>query len=141
MAAVVTKPHDRFAKLSLQDVAIAREFLEVHLSDELKQRINFHALRLTHSEFILPHLKQIQSDIVYECQIDNQAGYIYFLLEHQSSPDQLMAFRKLQYNVALMDQHLKKGNQKLPVIVSLCLYNGHKSPYPYSTNVFDCFEM
>ena len=78
--------------------------------------------------------------MVYECLIDGKKSYIYFLLEHQSTPDELMAFRKLQYNVALMNQHLKKGNKKLPVIVSLCLYNGNKSPYPHSTDVFDCFE-
>ena len=100
----------------------------------------FDSMRLTNNKFILPHLKRIQSDIVYKCLIDQKSSYIYFLLEHQSTPDELMAFRNLQYNVALMAQHLQTGHNKLPVIVSLCLYNGSKSPYPHSTDVLDCFE-
>ena len=140
MADGIITPHDRFAKVSLQDITIARAFLKAHLAPVLKQRIDFSSMRLTNNEFVLSHLKQIQSDVVYECLIDGNQSYLYFLLEHQSTPDELMAFRKLQYNIALMDQHIKKGNKKLPIIVSLCLYNGSTSPYPHSTDVFTCFE-
>ena len=140
MADIITTPHDRFTKANLQEVAIARAFLQVHLDAALRKRIDLTSMKLTNNEFVLPHLRKIQSDVVYECLIDGKDSYIYFLMEGQSSAEELMAFRKLQYNVALMDHHLKMGNKKLPVIVSICLYSGKRSPYPYSTDVFDCFE-
>ena len=140
MADIVTTPHDRFTKANLQEVAIARAFLQIHLDAAIRNRIDLTSMKLTNNEFVLPHLRKIQSDVVYECLIDGKDSYIYFLMEGQSTAEELMAFRKLQYNVALMDHHLKMGNNKLPVIVSICLYNGKRSPYPYSTDVFDCFE-
>ena len=121
MADILTTPHDRFTKANLQEVAIARAFLKVHLDVDLRKRIDLSSMKLTNNEFVLPHLRKIQSDVVYECLIDGKNSYIYFLMEGQSSAEELMAFRKLQYNVALMDHHLKMGNKKLPVIVSICL--------------------
>src|SRR5690606_33838177 len=43
--------------------------------------------------------------------------------------------------VQLMKQHLKEGHKKLPLIVNVCIYAGKQSPYPYSTDIFDCFEL
>jgi predicted transposase/invertase (TIGR01784 family) len=46
----------------------------------------------------------------------------------------------LTYNVALMEQHLSQGHKQLPMIINLCLYAGIRSPYPYPTDIYDCFE-
>jgi len=77
---------------------------------------------------------------VYRCQIDGKEAYSYCIVEHQRTPDPLLPFRILQYKVALMEQHLAQGNKKLPSIMNLCLYAGKESPYPYSTDIYDCFE-
>lgn len=66
--------------------------------------------------------------------------YIYCAIEHQSTPDEFLSFRMLEYNVLLMRQHLNEGNKKLPVIINLCIYAGTESPYPYSQDIYDCFE-
>ena len=110
MTDLLTTPHDRFTKANLQELAIARAFLQVHLDAALRKRIDLTSMKLTNNKFVLPHLRKIQSDVVYECLIDGKDSYIYFLMEGQSSAEELMAFRKLQYNVALMDRHLKMGN-------------------------------
>lgn len=136
----ISTPNDLFFKANFKNLAIAKDFLKVHLPEDIQKRLDFNSLKATDKEFVTPELKKLQSDFVYSCLIDNQESYVYFLVEHQSSADSLMAFRKLQYNVALMDDHLKKGNTKLPVIISLCLYHGKKSPYPYSSDIYDCFE-
>ena len=136
----VPTPHDLFVKTSLKDINIARAFLKTHLPQEIQKRIDFNSLVPTDKEFILPELKRIQSDIIYKCLIDNQDSYIHFLIEHMSTAESMLPFRRLQYNVALMDDHLRQGNKKLPSIISLCLYHGTKSPYPYSTDIHDCFE-
>jgi predicted transposase YdaD len=83
--------------------------------------------------------------VVYSCRIDNKSAYIYILVEQQTKPDRLLPFRFLQYNVALLAEHLaqnKKGEkrQHLPIILNLCIYTGEKTPYPYSLDIYDCFE-
>jgi predicted transposase/invertase (TIGR01784 family) len=140
MAAIVHTPHDLLAKMSLKDIAIAKDFLKAHLPAHIQKRIDFDTLILTDGEFVSPKFTKIQSDVVYSCKIDGIEGYIYVLIEHQSAPHPLMAFRKLQYEVALMDAHLKAGHNKLPVTIPLCLYHGDQSPYPYSNDVYDCFN-
>ena len=140
MAAIVHTPHDLLAKMSLKDIAIAKDFLKAHLPTHIQKRIDFDTLILTDGEFVSPKFTKIQSDVVYSCKIDGLSGYIYVLIEHQSAPHPLMAFRKLQYEVALMDAHLKAGHKKLPVTIPLCLYHGDQSPYPYSNDVYDCFD-
>ncbi|TLY47051.1 MAG: transposase [Gammaproteobacteria bacterium] len=37
-------------------------------------------------------------------------------------------------------EHLKQGYKKLPIILPFCIYHGEKSPYPYSTSLYDCFD-
>jgi predicted transposase/invertase (TIGR01784 family) len=133
-------PHDAFFKASMQDVGIAQDFFKAHLSSEIQARMNFATLRLTDKSFVTPDMAQIHSDLIYQVQLDQKKAYVYVLLEHQSTPHALLPFRRLQYNVALMDLHLKQGYTTLPVIISLCVYHGTHSPYPHSMNIFDLFE-
>ena len=46
----------------------------------------------------------------------------------------------LQHRVSLSDSHLRQGNKKLPIILPLCLYHSTASPYPYSNDLYDCFD-
>ena len=39
-----------------------------------------------------------------------------------------------------MREHLEQGHKQLPLIINLCLYAGQASPYPHSTDIYDCFE-
>lgn len=55
------------------------------------------------------------------------------------APEKLMAFRLLRYSVAAMQRHIEQGNDSLPVVIPLLFYHGTTSPYPYSTQWFDCF--
>ncbi len=50
-----------------------------------------------------------------------------------------MAFRLLRYSVAAMQRHHEQGNDSLPVVIPLLFYHGTTSPYPYTTQWFDCF--
>ncbi|EBO6445790.1 Rpn family recombination-promoting nuclease/putative transposase, partial [Salmonella enterica] len=57
-----------------------------------------------------------------------------------SSADRMMAWRMMRYSMAVMDAHLKKDNDTLPVVVPLLFYQGRVRPYPYSTDWMDCFD-
>jgi predicted transposase YdaD len=56
-----------------------------------------------------------------------------------------MPLRILRYKLAVMqryvDTHYKKGDDdiELPLVVSMVLYNGESSPYPYKTDIMDMF--
>ncbi|MCW1873354.1 Rpn family recombination-promoting nuclease/putative transposase [Erwinia sp. INIA-01] len=70
----------------------------------------------------------------------NGEGYIYTLIEHQSTPDRLMAFRLMRYAIAVMQRHLDAGNETLPLVVPILFYHGRVTPYPYSMSWLQAFS-
>ena len=143
---IIHHPHDGFFKHSLSNLTVAKHLLQAHLSPSITQRIQWNSLRLSHKSYTDEKLKQLHSDVVYTCQIDQKSAYIYLLIEQQTTPDPLLPFRFLEYNVAMLSDHLaqqkeeKKKATRLPIILNLCLYSGNKTPYPYSVDIYDCFE-
>ncbi len=132
-------PHDAFFKALCTDVNIATDVMKHALPPELFHKIDLGSLALTDKSFISKNLRRIESDLIFKALINGHEGYICVIMEHQSTADPLLAFRKLEYTVALMRQHLKQKHDKLPVIINICLYHGETSPYPHSTDLFDCF--
>ncbi|WP_290604052.1 Rpn family recombination-promoting nuclease/putative transposase [Arsenophonus sp. ENCA] len=84
-------------------------------------------------------MKNYQSDILYSVSTTKGKGYFYLLIEHQSTPDKLMAWRLMRYSMAAMQKHLEAGHKQLPLVFPMLFYCGEQSPHPYSTNWFDCF--
>lgn len=132
--------HDHVFKKFLGDIAVARDFLEIHLPPHLRKRCDFGTLAMTSGSFIEDDLKGQCSDMLYSMKTTTgHDGYVYCLIEHQSRPEKLMAFRLLRYAVAAMQRHIEQGNDQLPVVIPLLFYHGTTSPYPYSTRCLDCF--
>ena len=141
----IQTPHDAIAKTFLYDVEIAKDFLEAHLPDEIKKYCDLSSLTLESSSFIEKNLAQHFSDILHKVRFtdggDLRDGYIYTLVEHQSTPDELLPFRILRYQTAIIKRHIEKYEcKKLPIVASLVLYNGKKSPYPHGCFIDDTFE-
>ncbi len=131
--------HDHLFKKFLGDITIARDFLEIHLPENIRQLCDFKTLAMESGSFIEPDLRSQYSDMLHSVQTSAGKGYIYTLIEHQSRPEKLMAFRLLRYSVAAMHQHLEQGNDTLPVVIPQLFYQGKTSPYLYSTQWLDCF--
>ncbi|MEN3263101.1 Rpn family recombination-promoting nuclease/putative transposase [Sodalis endosymbiont of Spalangia cameroni] len=132
--------HDHVFKKFLGDIAVARDFLEIHLPPHLRQRCDFGTLAMASGSFIDDNLKGQCSDMLYSMKTTaGHDGYVYCLIEHQSRPEKLMAFRLMRYAVAAMQRHIEQGNDQLPVVIPLLFYHGTTSPYPYSTQWLDCF--
>ena len=140
MAIKIQHPHDSFIRRSLTSIQVARDLLKAHLAPDMTKRINWDTLQLTNKSFVKDKLTQLHTDVLYKCRLDNKLAYTYCLIEHQSTPDPLLPFRILEYNVSLMREHLEQGHKQLPLIINLCLYAGQASPYPHSTDIYDCFE-
>lgn len=137
----IHKPFDKLFKVSLTEKKVAIDYLQSHVPAEIYKHINIDTLELTDKSFILPKFREIHSDVVYRCQFDAKEGYIFFLLEAESTAnEELMAFRLLQYSIATMDQHIRQGHKKLPIVLPICLYHGEQSPYPHPRDVYDSFD-
>ena len=133
-------PHDAFWKANLTDPQRAKKLIETHLSQEIVKHTDFTTLEAKPTQFIQKNLRSMSSDVLYSVKIKNKPAYIYFLWEHQSTAQALMAFRMLLYVIEIMKWHLAQGNDKLPLVIPTVIYHGKQSPYPYDTSIFSCFE-
>ncbi|EDJ5014680.1 Rpn family recombination-promoting nuclease/putative transposase [Salmonella enterica] len=134
--------HDGLFKLFLREPDTARDFLAVHLPADIRAQVRLDTLKLEPGSFVDQKLRELHSDVLYSVETaEGHAGYIYCLVEHQSTADRMMAWRMMRYSMAVMDAHLKKGNNTLPVVVPLLFYQGTVRPYPYSTDWMDCFDV
>jgi len=77
--------------------------------------------------------------VLWSLKTASGEGYIYVVIEHQSSPDAQMAFRLMRYAIAAMQRHLDGGHTRLPLVVPMLFYHGATTPYPWSLNWLDCF--
>ncbi|MEB6536539.1 Rpn family recombination-promoting nuclease/putative transposase [Pantoea stewartii] len=134
-------PHDATFRQFLSQPEIARDFMELHLPAELRAICDLNTLKLESGSFVEDDLRQYFSDVLYSLKTTrDEEGYIHVLIEHQSSPDKLMAFRLLRYAVAAMQRHLEAGHKSLPLVIPVFFYTGKRSPYPYSTRWLDAFS-
>lgn len=134
-----TTPHDAVFKQFLQQPDTARDFLDIHLPAPLRNLCDLNTLKLESESFIEEDLHKCYSDVLWSVQTQDGQGYIYVVIEHQSSPDELMAFRLLRYTVSAIQRHLEAGHKTLPLVVPMLFYHGEKSPYPYPMCWLDLF--
>lgn len=133
-------PHDATFRQFLTHPDVARDFMQLHLPENLLAICDLNTLKLESGSFVEEDLRQYYSDILYNLRTLNGDGYIHVLIEHQSTPDRHMAFRLLRYAVAAMQRHLDAGHKRLPLVIPILFYAGKRSPYPWSTCWFDEFE-
>ncbi|HGJ5880101.1 MAG TPA: Rpn family recombination-promoting nuclease/putative transposase [Arsenophonus nasoniae] len=133
-------PHDAVFKQFLSEKETAKDFFDIWLPDAIKARCDLERLKVESGSFIDTGMKNYQSDILYSVNTQQGQGYVYLLIEHQSTPDKLMAWRLMRYSLAAMQKHLEAGHKQLPLVFPMLFYCGEQSPHPYSTNWLDCFE-
>ncbi len=85
------------------------------LPAELAQRIDWKTLELQTGTFVDPSLAASQSDLLFRAKIDDRDVFVYVLFEHQSSPDALMPLRLLRYVVRILEAHIRKSADPLPL--------------------------
>lgn len=136
---ITATPHDAVFKRFLRHPETANDFLMLYLPEAIRQRCDFATLRLQSASFIDEDLRAWYSDVLWSVRTTCGAGYIYVVIEHQSSPDNHMAFRLMRYAIAAMQRHLDAGHKTLPLVVPMLFYHGATSPYPFSLNWLDEF--
>ncbi|HGM5492427.1 TPA: Rpn family recombination-promoting nuclease/putative transposase [Serratia fonticola] len=131
--------HDAVFKKFLTHPDTARDFLGSHLPSAMLQYCDLNTLKLESGSFIESDLRAYYSDVLYSLKAGKGEGYVYILIEHQSSPDKHMAFRLLRYAIAAMHRHLETGHDQLPLVIPMLFYHGQVTPYPYSMSWLEEF--
>ena len=131
---MTSTPHDAVFKRFLRHPETANDFLMLYLPEAIRQRCDFATLRLQSASFIDEDLRAWYSDVLWSVRTTCGAGYIYVVIEHQSSPDNHMAFRLMRYAIAAMQRHLDAGHKTLPLVVPILFYHGKVSPWPWPRN-------
>lgn len=126
----IISPHDKFFRSAMDDPRVAREFLEAHLPDIVKNKIDMTVLETCPETFVDEDLKLSQSDVVLKTSINQIFGLIYILVEHQSTIDHSMPLRLLKYMIKIWEhfqiQNGASSTLVYPVIVPLVFYTGKK---------------
>ncbi|ALX94230.1 transposase [Serratia fonticola] len=133
-------PHDAVFKQFLTHPDTARDFLELHVPPALLQYCDLNTLKLESGSFIESDLRAYYSDVLYSLRTERGDGYVYVLIEHQSSSDKHMAFRLIRYAISAMQRHLEAGYDQLPLVIPMLFYHGQVTPYPYSMSWLDEFS-
>lgn len=133
-------PHDAIFKTFMGHPATARDFLQLHLPDSLRILCDLKTLKLEPGSFIEDDLRAHYCDVLWSLKTCEGDGYIYTVIEHQSTADAHMAFRLMRYAIAVMQRHLDAGHKKLPLVIPMLFYHGTVSLYPYSLCWLDKFD-
>ncbi|WP_342226358.1 Rpn family recombination-promoting nuclease/putative transposase [Rickettsia endosymbiont of Urophora cardui] len=130
--------HDALIRKALENPIVAKEFFEMHLPKEIKAMFSSHTLKMEKESFVEADLKNSISDILFSAKFKDNTGYLWILLEHQSTPDHFMAFRLFKYMMDIIGRHLtlKPNCKHLPLVYPLVFYNGKKQ-YNAPKNIWD----
>ncbi len=141
--------HDKFFKLNMQNLSVAKGFLLQYLPDVLlNKEIAWETLAIEPTHFLSDIFSEQIVDVLYRVKINGEDHFLLILVEHQSAPDELMPWRLLSYFVSIVQHKLsnyvqkskkKKLLKKLPVVYPIIFYTGLK-PYKFSTKVSDLFS-
>jgi predicted transposase/invertase (TIGR01784 family) len=93
MANSYLTPHDRFFRSMMTDPKVIREFFEQHLPANIRTVINFDSIQHEKESFINDKLRLQIADMLYSAEFGDQLGYLYLLIEHQSTPNELITTR------------------------------------------------
>lgn len=128
------QPHDGLFRAVLGLPEHASSELRSVLSPELAARIDLDRLEPIPGTFVDKNLARRHTDVLFRTRIDAREAYLYVLLEHQRTPDSLMAFRMLAYQMRIWKRHLAEAEgggspplQSLPPIIPVVVYQGPRT--------------
>src|SRR5690606_27772251 len=93
--------HDSIVKALFANTEDAASALASALPKEIAERIDWTSLRHANLSLVDQKLREVHSDLMFTAQLEGRDIVLYVLLEHQSTPDQLMPFRVLRYVVLI----------------------------------------
>ena len=120
--------HDSGYKYLFSHAELVQELLETFAPPGVSELLDYTTLRLENCNYVTPAMKPRADDLVWSVELQGRRIYLYLLLEFQSTPDDTMPMRMLQYVAALYDHLLRSKAvdiaDGLPPVLPIVLYNG-----------------
>jgi len=121
---LASQPHDAFARCMLSDPHHARAFFQGHLPPAVAAAADWSTLALLPASFVRQNLQQSHTDMLYSVKISEHEVLLYLLLEHQTSVDNQMPLRLLNYITEVLRQHAETKGLPLPPVLPFVLHQG-----------------
>ncbi len=104
----------------------AAQLLRTCLPAQVVARTDWSRLARVSGSFVDEELGQRHCDLLFTAPLAGSDAFFYVLFEHQSTPDALLAFRMLRYEVRIWERWLREHPEKkrIPAILPVVLYNG-----------------
>ena len=124
----MSSPHDALFKYVFSQPEHAASELRAVLPTELSKRIDWSSLELQPTSFVDERLSGRHADLLFTIRCQGRKTYIYVLLEHQSTPDALMAFQLLRYLVRIWEAFLVEHpeGERLPAIIPVVVHHSQR---------------
>jgi predicted transposase/invertase (TIGR01784 family) len=136
----IAHAHDRFFRMMMSEKRVSKEFFEAHLPPALLEVTDLNSLELVSPSHIDELRNESIADMLFKTKIDGHDAYLNLMVDHQSSPDELMPFRTLRGQITGIDTHMREtGSNRIPLVVPVVVYHG-KAPWKYSTDVRDLVD-
>jgi predicted transposase/invertase (TIGR01784 family) len=121
--------HDEIFRKALENPIAAKEFISAHAPKELLEVIDLDSLNnLEKEKYITSDLINSSSDVLFSVNFKRTNWQAFFLVEHQSTVDNLIAYRMLKYKMSILERYLvvNPETKYLPLICPILVYNGDK---------------
>ena len=136
--------HDNGYKRLFSHPEMVADLLRGFVREKWVHDLDFSTLERVSGSYVTPEFRSRESDVVWRVRWGRDGWlYVYLLIEFQSTVDPFMALRVMVY-VGLLYQNLVQHRHltaagKLPPILPLVLYNGHR-PWGAARDVADLIE-
>ncbi|MBY8863632.1 Rpn family recombination-promoting nuclease/putative transposase [Nocardia sp. CA2R105] len=121
-------PHDALFRKMLDNPADAASEFRVALPKEVVDQLVWTDLERVDGSMVPFDLRSRYIDLLFRTRTrtDHRPAFVYLLAEHQSEPHSLMAFRMLEYVVAIIRKYLleHENARKIPAVVPLVVHVG-----------------
>jgi hypothetical protein len=138
-----TNHHDALFRALLDDPRRAAILLREQLPAVLAARLTADPPRLLDGTYIDEHLRDTQSDRLYQVTLTGgKPALLYVLLEHKSAPDPGTPLQLLGYLARIWTRYAEGRAarlRRLPPILPLVLYHG-RQPWNIPTSILECLD-
>ncbi|OXS25271.1 MAG: transposase [Acetobacterium sp. MES1] len=121
----VQNPHDKFFKDTFSNPLVVRDFIENYLPESILKLVDLNELEIQNSSHVDEELNEVFSDMLFRTKINQKDGYLYFLFEHKSYPDRMVALQLLTYMVRIWNEKVnRKTDTHIAVIIPIVICHG-----------------
>ncbi|AYF76758.1 transposase [Nocardia yunnanensis] len=135
MAEQPKNPHDAYFRHVMSEATAAAGEVRSVLPEAAAAHLDWDGMELQSCSFVPKELRSRYTDVLFRTRWDDRDAFVFMLIEHQSSSDDLMAFRMLEYMVAIWNRYLRHNQhvRRLPVVIPVVVHcdpRGHRWSAP-----------